>query len=125
MTKEENAFRQRVWQFKRKLKSTLAFSKIMKRITGSEKGFRLIKTALRRVTRDPNSTPQQVLRASEWLMYLETGAKRAPTPKELMPVTAEEIDFNSPILNPEINPDPTDPEIAEMLKKVRGQANAA
>jgi hypothetical protein len=127
VTKEENAKRQRIWQFKRKLKSIFAYWKIMKKI-GSEKGFRLIKTMLRSVgnpKKHPEATAREVLRASEWLIYLETGAKKASSPKELTPVSAEEVDTNSIIVNPEIGPDAADIELTGLLNKLKDRQNAS
>jgi hypothetical protein len=116
MTKEANARKQRIWQLKRKLKMRLAFRWLMARICGSEKGFRLIKTALRRVARNPQASPGQQLEAAKWLLFIETGAKKVDY-KDLTPVRAEEVDPNAPPSNPVIKPNDTDSDLEKLLKR--------
>jgi hypothetical protein len=124
MTKEQNAAKQRAFQKRRRFHNLAAFRWIMAKVNGSKRGLRLIQVMLRKVGTHPESTPAQLLSASKWLLYIETG-KRIPTEAELPsptgfppPLTPTEVEPNSVVANPTIGPDDNDPEVVALASKL-------
>ena len=92
----------------------------MAKLRGSDKGFRIIKTGLRRVLRHKDSTPAQLNSAAKWLLFIETGRRSAPVdPSDLPPVRAEEVEQNSPLIDPVISPEDMDPELVALMSKIK------
>lgn len=125
MTNEYNATRQRVWQKKRRAQNLIAFRWIMAKVQGSQKGLRFIQTMLRRVGRNKDSTPAQVLSAAKWLLYIETG-KRIPSEADLPsptsyppPLKPSEVEQNSVVNNPVVSPDDDDSDVVAMANKLK------
>lgn len=115
MTREDNAKRQRIWQRKRKLRALLAFRYFMEKI-GTAKGKRLIKTFLRKVARDPRSTPELVLRATELLTHIERGLLEQPLqPKDVRPVRVQ-----VPMPDLTLAFDEGDVELESLYKQIKG-----
>jgi len=119
MTKAENAKKQRIWQLKRKIKRILAWRWFMAQL-GSKKGTRSIKTGLRRVMHHKDSSPRDLNRAAElllWIELLETGKTsivhaielKVEPPQPMNPVP-------SPLEGP-TQADDADPELRELLEK--------
>ena len=91
----------------------------------SAKGQRLIKSFLRKVSKSPDSSMAQVLRATEWLIYLEYGAPDKPTsPKDIRPVRPSEIDPSAPPSNPTFFPSEGDDELERLLQQAKGISHA-
>ena len=92
----------------------------MAKIQGSEKGFRLIKTGLRKVLKHPESTPAQILSASKWLLFIETGKRATQNEPPLLPVLLpSDVEQCSVVVKPTISPDDGDPEMEAILNKLK------
>jgi len=119
MTKDQNAKRQREFQNKRKSENAVAFKWIVKKMR-SEKGLRSIKVGLRRVLKMPEASPQQVIRASELLLHIESGEKKVngkPLTRTVR-VNPPIVDPGAPPKGPDVSPSNTDPSIVELLTKM-------
>jgi hypothetical protein len=118
-TKIENARRQRVWQLKRKLKRLLAWRWFLSQL-GSKKGTRGIKTALRKATRHKDSSPRDLIRASElllWIELLETGKSSIVRAIELKLEPPQPMSPTPTLLEGPTQEDDADPELRELLEK--------
>ena len=121
MTRLENAKRQRTWQRQRKAANLIAFRWFMAQVMGGEKGLRLIKTGLRKVLKHPDSTPAQILSASKWLLFIETGKRgtQHSEPRELPELQPTTVEQNSVVTHPVISPEDEDRELEALINKLK------
>jgi hypothetical protein len=109
-----NAERQAKFQHKRKMLVLEAFRGIMEKANGSKREQRILKSGLFKVIKNPASTPAQVLRASELLVYLD--GLDAPKIKD-----PQKINTKASISFPEPLPNLVDPDLARIFNGSNSQ----